>query len=159
MAKKGDKADEGDKEAARLKTQLEGAIVMEKPNVKWDDVAGKFPCHHIQIDGFLMQAQVYCGSTRKTRGSSSRGLLFLAVFSIGRCDNVCSGALSIAQALTASCLGPGALQDCWAPRRPSRRPSSCPAASHSSLSASGGRGRGSSSTALRALASRSSPRR
>lgn len=38
---KDDDDDDGaDKEKKRLTTQLEGAIVIEKPNVKWDDVAG-----------------------------------------------------------------------------------------------------------------------
>lgn len=35
-----DKDKEEDKEKKKLVTQLEGAIVMEKPNVKWSDVAG-----------------------------------------------------------------------------------------------------------------------
>ncbi|CAH2284146.1 vacuolar sorting-associated 4B [Pelobates cultripes] len=40
---KGNDSDEGDSEdpeKKKLKTQLQGAIVMEKPNVKWNDVAG-----------------------------------------------------------------------------------------------------------------------
>jgi vacuolar protein-sorting-associated protein 4 len=32
--------DDNDKEKERMKTQLGGAIISEKPNVKWDDVAG-----------------------------------------------------------------------------------------------------------------------
>lgn len=32
--------DEGDSEKKKFKNQLSGAIVMEKPNIKWDDVAG-----------------------------------------------------------------------------------------------------------------------
>lgn len=32
--------DKDDKEKKKLMSQLEGAIVMEKPNVKWNDVAG-----------------------------------------------------------------------------------------------------------------------
>ncbi|KAG7228818.1 hypothetical protein INR49_008596 [Caranx melampygus] len=32
--------DEEDKEKKKFKNQLSGAIVMEKPNIKWDDVAG-----------------------------------------------------------------------------------------------------------------------
>ncbi|RWS09226.1 vacuolar protein sorting-associated protein 4B-like protein, partial [Dinothrombium tinctorium] len=37
---KSDESDEEDKEKKKLISQLEGAIVMEKPNVKWSDVAG-----------------------------------------------------------------------------------------------------------------------
>ncbi|KAI3382827.1 hypothetical protein SNEBB_011374 [Seison nebaliae] len=35
-----DDSDEDDKDKKKLLTQLEGAIVMDKPNVKWSDVAG-----------------------------------------------------------------------------------------------------------------------
>lgn len=35
-----DDDDEEDKDKKKLMTQLEGAIVMEKPNVQWNDVAG-----------------------------------------------------------------------------------------------------------------------
>merc|ERR1712112_658559 len=35
-----DSEDEDDPEKKKMQTKLEGAIVMEKPNVKWDDVAG-----------------------------------------------------------------------------------------------------------------------
>lgn len=35
-----DDSDEEDKDKKKLMNQLEGAIVMEKPNVKWSDVAG-----------------------------------------------------------------------------------------------------------------------
>ena len=38
--KEDDDDDGADKEKKRLTSQLEGAIVIEKPNVKWDDVAG-----------------------------------------------------------------------------------------------------------------------
>jgi len=37
---KDDSGDEGDAENKKFKDQLSGAIVMTKPNVKWDDVAG-----------------------------------------------------------------------------------------------------------------------
>ncbi|XP_020487468.1 vacuolar protein sorting-associated protein 4B [Labrus bergylta] len=38
---KGDEnGDEGDEEKKKFQNQLSGAIVMEKPNIKWDDVAG-----------------------------------------------------------------------------------------------------------------------
>ncbi|KAM9385480.1 vacuolar protein sorting-associated protein 4B-like [Pholidichthys leucotaenia] len=38
---KGDDSDEGeDSEKKKFQNQLSGAIVMEKPNIKWDDVAG-----------------------------------------------------------------------------------------------------------------------
>ena len=33
-------SDDSDPEKKKMQTKLEGAIVMEKPNVKWDDVAG-----------------------------------------------------------------------------------------------------------------------
>jgi vacuolar protein-sorting-associated protein 4 len=36
----GDGGSENDKDRERLKGQLGGAIITEKPNVKWDDVAG-----------------------------------------------------------------------------------------------------------------------
>lgn len=40
----GDKDDSGDEEESaedkKFKQQLDGAIVMEKPNIKWSDVAG-----------------------------------------------------------------------------------------------------------------------
>uniref|UniRef100_A0A8C1V385 vesicle-fusing ATPase n=1 Tax=Cyprinus carpio TaxID=7962 RepID=A0A8C1V385_CYPCA len=35
-----DKGDDGDAEKKKFQSQLQGAIVMEKPNIKWDDVAG-----------------------------------------------------------------------------------------------------------------------
>ena len=35
-----DGSDDDDEETKRLKNSLSGAIVIEKPNVKWDDVAG-----------------------------------------------------------------------------------------------------------------------
>ncbi|XP_059425382.1 vacuolar protein sorting-associated protein 4B-like [Carassius carassius] len=37
---KGTDNDDGDAEKKKLQSQLQGAIVMEKPNIKWDDVAG-----------------------------------------------------------------------------------------------------------------------
>lgn len=37
---KGSESDEEDSEKKKFKNQLSGAIVMEKPNVKWNDVAG-----------------------------------------------------------------------------------------------------------------------
>lgn len=37
---KGSESDEEDKEKKKFSNQLSGAIVMEKPNIKWDDVAG-----------------------------------------------------------------------------------------------------------------------
>ena len=38
--KKGDPDDDGDDEKSKLRGALAGAIVTEKPDVKWDDVAG-----------------------------------------------------------------------------------------------------------------------
>jgi vacuolar protein-sorting-associated protein 4 len=38
--KAGDKDDDGDAEKKKLRGALAGAIVSEKPNVKWEDVAG-----------------------------------------------------------------------------------------------------------------------
>jgi vacuolar protein-sorting-associated protein 4 len=40
MKKKGDKDDDVDDDNAKLRGALSGAVVTEKPNVKWDDVAG-----------------------------------------------------------------------------------------------------------------------
>ena len=40
VKKKGDGEDDGDEEKKKLRGALSGAIVTEKPNVKWDDVAG-----------------------------------------------------------------------------------------------------------------------
>uniref|UniRef100_A0A8C1PM68 AAA+ ATPase domain-containing protein n=1 Tax=Cyprinus carpio TaxID=7962 RepID=A0A8C1PM68_CYPCA len=37
---KGTESDDGDAEKKKFQNQLQGAIVMEKPNIKWDDVAG-----------------------------------------------------------------------------------------------------------------------
>jgi len=37
---KDDDSDEDDKDKKKLMNQLEGAIVMEKPNIQWSDVAG-----------------------------------------------------------------------------------------------------------------------
>ncbi|XP_016398131.1 vacuolar protein sorting-associated protein 4A-like isoform X2 [Sinocyclocheilus rhinocerous] len=37
---KGTDSDDGDAEKKKFQSQLQGAIVMEKPNIKWDDVAG-----------------------------------------------------------------------------------------------------------------------
>ena len=38
--KESDSSDEEDSEKKRMKDQLAGAIVAEKPNVRWDDIAG-----------------------------------------------------------------------------------------------------------------------
>ena len=38
--KKGDPDDDGDDEKSKLRGALAGPIVTEKPDVKWDDVAG-----------------------------------------------------------------------------------------------------------------------
>jgi vacuolar protein-sorting-associated protein 4 len=40
MKKKGDGEDDVDEEKNKLRGALSGAIVTEKPNVKWEDVAG-----------------------------------------------------------------------------------------------------------------------
>jgi ATPases of the AAA+ class len=40
MKKKGDPEEDADEEKQKLRGALSGAIVTEKPNVKWDDVAG-----------------------------------------------------------------------------------------------------------------------
>ena len=40
MKKKGDGDDDADDEKSKLRGALSGAIVTEKPDVKWDDVAG-----------------------------------------------------------------------------------------------------------------------
>jgi vacuolar protein-sorting-associated protein 4 len=40
MKKKGDGEDDADEEKNKLRGALSGAIVTEKPDVKWDDVAG-----------------------------------------------------------------------------------------------------------------------
>ncbi len=40
MKKKGDKDEDADDETAKLRGALSGAVVTEKPNIKWDDVAG-----------------------------------------------------------------------------------------------------------------------
>lgn len=40
VKKKGDGEDDVDEEKKKLRGALSGAIVTEKPNVKWDDVAG-----------------------------------------------------------------------------------------------------------------------
>lgn len=40
MKKKGDGDDDADDEQKKLRGALSGAVVTEKPNVKWDDVAG-----------------------------------------------------------------------------------------------------------------------
>merc|ERR1719223_2151198 len=40
MKKKGDADDDADEEKNKLRGALSGAIVTEKPDIKWDDVAG-----------------------------------------------------------------------------------------------------------------------
>jgi vacuolar protein-sorting-associated protein 4 len=40
MKKKGDPEENADEEKQKLRGALSGAIVTEKPNIKWDDVAG-----------------------------------------------------------------------------------------------------------------------
>jgi len=73
VAKKGDaKADDtADKEAQRLKTQLEGAIVTEKPNVKWDDVAGLLGAKEALKEAVILPRrfpQLFVGKRRPWRG-------------------------------------------------------------------------------------------
>jgi vacuolar protein-sorting-associated protein 4 len=71
-AKKGDaKADDGDKEKERLKTQLSGAIVTEKPNVKWDDVAGLLGAKEALKEAVILPRrfpQLFVGKRRPWRG-------------------------------------------------------------------------------------------
>jgi len=69
--KKGDKEDTVDKETARLKTQLEGAIVTEKPNVKWDDVAGLLGAKEALKEAVILPRrfpQLFVGKRRPWRG-------------------------------------------------------------------------------------------
>jgi vacuolar protein-sorting-associated protein 4 len=70
-AKKGDKEDSNDKESARLKSQLEGAIVTEKPNVKWDDVAGLLGAKEALKEAVILPRrfpQLFVGKRRPWRG-------------------------------------------------------------------------------------------
>jgi vacuolar protein-sorting-associated protein 4 len=70
-AKKGDKESDGDKEMARLKSQLEGAIVTEKPNVAWDDVAGLLGAKEALKEAVILPRrfpQLFVGKRRPWRG-------------------------------------------------------------------------------------------
>ena len=71
MAKKDDKETDGDKEMSRLKTQLEGAIVAEKPNVAWDDVAGLLGAKEALKEAVILPRrfpQLFVGKRRPWRG-------------------------------------------------------------------------------------------
>ena len=55
MKKKGDGEDDVDEEKNKLRGALSGAIVTEKPNVKWEDVAGLE-----QAKDSLKEARIVC---------------------------------------------------------------------------------------------------
>jgi vacuolar protein-sorting-associated protein 4 len=72
-AKRGDeKAQEDiDKESQRLKTQLESAIITEKPNVKWDDVAGLLGAKEALKEAVILPRrfpQLFVGKRRPWKG-------------------------------------------------------------------------------------------
>ena len=70
-AKKTDKEGAADKEGARLKTQLESAIVTEKPNVKWDDVAGLLGAKEALKEAVILPRkfpQLFVGKRRPWKG-------------------------------------------------------------------------------------------
>lgn len=63
--------DDNDKEKERLKTQLSGAIVTEKPNVKWDDVAGLLGAKEALKEAVILPRkfpQLFVGKRRPWRG-------------------------------------------------------------------------------------------
>jgi len=71
-AKRGDKAaDDIDKEATRLKTQLQSAIITDKPNVQWSDVAGLEGAKEALKEAVILPRrfpQLFVGKRRPWRG-------------------------------------------------------------------------------------------
>jgi vacuolar protein-sorting-associated protein 4 len=68
---KKDRDNDTDKEGARLKTQLEGAIVTEKPNIAWDDVAGLHGAKEALKEAVILPRkfpQLFVGKRRPWRG-------------------------------------------------------------------------------------------
>ena len=68
---KKDKEPDIDKEGSRLKNQLEGAIVTEKPNVAWDDVAGLHGAKEALKEAIILPRrfpQLFVGKRRPWRG-------------------------------------------------------------------------------------------
>lgn len=68
---KKDKESDAAKETNKLKTQLEGAIVTEKPNVAWDDVAGLLGAKEALKEAVILPRkfpQLFVGKRRPWRG-------------------------------------------------------------------------------------------
>lgn len=59
--KKAVAASEGDKDKSKMREAVEGAIVQDKPNVKWDDIAGLEQVRRPQPSLFLAQACGWAG--------------------------------------------------------------------------------------------------
>lgn len=61
----------GDEEKKKLRGALEGAIVSEKPNVKWDDVAGLEQAKSTLKEAVILPArfpQLFTGKRRPWKG-------------------------------------------------------------------------------------------
>lgn len=66
--KKAEKASEGDKDKNKMREAVEGAIVQEKPNVKWDDIAGLEQAKEALKEAVILPInfpQLFEGSGRK----------------------------------------------------------------------------------------------
>jgi vacuolar protein-sorting-associated protein 4 len=69
--KMGDKEDKEDHEKEKMKGALEGAILREKPNVKWDDVAGLFQAKEALKEAVIMPIRfphLFTGKRKPWRG-------------------------------------------------------------------------------------------
>jgi len=65
------KAGDEDKESSKLKSQLESAIVTEKPNVQWDDVAGLYQAKEALKEAVILPRkfpQLFVGKRRPWAG-------------------------------------------------------------------------------------------
>ncbi|CAN0548271.1 unnamed protein product, partial [Laminaria digitata] len=65
------KKDAGDDEKKKLRGALEGAIVSEKPNVKWSDVAGLEQAKSTLKEAVILPArfpQLFTGKRRPWKG-------------------------------------------------------------------------------------------
>lgn len=75
-------ADDADPEKAKMRGALDSAIVREKPNVKWDDVAGLMQAKETLKEAVIMPykfPQLFTGNRRPWKGVLLYGVRFAAL--------------------------------------------------------------------------------